>query len=204
MSVSDPMAPSSPLDPAPIVRAHPLALLLVERLRARPGARVLDFCTGSGRNAGALRAAGYDVTAIPDAAADRSEFLMPGSAPFAAAISTHGFLHGTRAAIAARTARIADRLESEAPLYAVFGSVRDARFGSGRRLADETFAPLDGDERGVAHTYFTRVQLDELLRVHYIVERLEETGVDGVAGTWAHRESPLSNAVHWFVIARRR
>jgi hypothetical protein len=82
--------------------------------------------------------------------------------------------------------------------------VRDARFGKGRRIADETFAPLDGDEQGVAHTYFRRAQLDELLRPHYIVERLEETGVDDVAGAWAHRERPLSNAIHWFAIARRR
>ena len=73
-----------------------------------------------------------------------------------------------------------------------------------RRIANETFAPLDGDERGVAHTYFTRVQLDELLRAHYIVERLEETGVDDVAGAWAHRESPLANAVHWFAVVRRQ
>ena len=173
-------------------------------MRARVGARVLDFCTGSGRNAVALRAAGYDVVAIPDDAADQSEIPTPDSAAFAAAISTHGLLHGTRAAIAARTARIAERLESGAALYAVFGSVRDARFGNGRRIADETFAPVDGDERGVAHTYFTRVQLDELLRPHYIVERLEETGVDDVAGAWAHREHPLANAVHWFAIARRR
>ncbi len=179
-------------------------MLLVERLRARPAARVLDFCSGSGRNARALHAAGFDVVALPDGDADRSESLGPEVGAFAAAISTHGLLHGTVAAIAARTGRIAERLELDGLLCAAFGSVRDARFGNGRRIEAATFAPLEGDERGVAHTYFTRAQLEELLQSHYTLEHLEEAGVDGVAGAWAHRKRPLSNAVHWFVVARRR
>lgn len=165
---------------------------------------MLDFCSGSGRNAAALRAAGFDVVAVSDGDADRDAALAPEIGAFAATISTHGLLHGTIAAIGARTARIADRLEADGLLYATFGSVRDSRYGCGRRIEAATFAPLDGDERGVAHSYFTRERLDELLQPQYTLERLDEIAADDVAGTWAHRERPLAGAVHWLVIARRR
>lgn len=178
--------------------------MLAERLRARPEARVLDVCTGSGRNASALRAAGYDVSAIADTEASAIASALPPSGTFAAAISTHGLLHGTRETITANVAAIAARLEPGGLLYATFGSIRDARFNTGRRIAETTFAPLDGDERGVAHTYFTRDGLHELLRPHFIVEHLKEACVDAAAGSWAHRERPLSRAVHWYVAGRRR
>ena len=177
--------------------------MLLERLRTRPGARVLDFCTGSGRNATILRTAGYDVLAVSDADADRAELSSSGDG-FAAAISTHGLLHGTLDEIAERIARIAAALEPRGLLYAAFGSVRDARYGSGARIAEATFAPLDGDERGVAHTYFTRERLETLLRPRYVIESLDETGVDALAGAWAHRERPLVKAVHWLAVAHRR
>ncbi len=169
----------------------------------RRGARVLDFCSGSGRNAGALRAAGFDVVEISDTGADSAEALSPAIGTFAAVVSTHGLLHGTVATIASRISQIGDRLARGGLLYATFGSVRDARFGSGRRIAAATFAPVDGDERDVAHSYFTRTELESLLRPRYDVEALDENGVDAVAGAWAHRRRALSGAVHWFVIARR-
>ena len=164
---------------------------------------MLDYCTGSGRNSAALRAAGFEVVGISDSAADDPESLSPAIGTFAATVSTHGLLHGTVAAIASRLAHIADRLEPGGLLYAAFGSVRDARYGTGQRIAAATFAPLDGDERGVAHTYFTRAELEALLGSHFDIEALDDRDVDAVAGTWAHGERPLSRAVHWFVIARR-
>src|SRR5215469_1384210 len=105
MSVSDPMPPSSPREPTPIARAHPLAVALIERLRARPSARVLDFCAGSGRNAAALSSAGFDVSTVGDDDADRDEALVQ-VGTFAAIVSTHGLLHGTEDDIARRVAAL--------------------------------------------------------------------------------------------------
>jgi hypothetical protein len=176
---------------------------LIERLRARPGSRILDFCTGSGRNGRALRQAGHDVVGIEDSALKSSDPLPDTLGEFAAVISTHGLLHGTIAAIRRRVASIADRLVEEGALYATFGSTHDARFGRGRRIDASTFAPVDGDERGVAHAYFTRDALESLLNPRFVVEKLGECNVDTIAGEWAHRAQPLSGAVHWFVVARR-
>jgi hypothetical protein len=197
------MDPHSPPDRGTIRPPHPLARRLIERLSDRPGSRVLDFSAGSGRNAAALRAAGHDVVAVDDASAGAAGSLPATLGLFAAAISTHGLLHGALTAIAGTLESIADHLDDGGALYATFGSVRDARFGSGQRLGPATFAPLEGDERGVAHTYFTRTGLESLLEPHFVVERIEECDVDTIAGSWAHLQRPLSKAVHWFVVARR-
>ncbi|HUA09530.1 MAG TPA: hypothetical protein VMA98_09670, partial [Candidatus Acidoferrales bacterium] len=61
---------------------HPLALALIERLRERPGAEVLEVGAGSGRNTPALIAAGLRVGS------------EPARGPYAAALSTHALLHG--------------------------------------------------------------------------------------------------------------
>lgn len=173
---------------------HPLALALIECLRDRRGARVLEIGTGSGRNTKALVAAGLTA----------ESFDAEPAAPYAAALSTHALLHGTREAIARRLGEIAALLEPGAPLYATFGSVRDARCGTGERIADGVYAPLDGDEAGVAHAYFDRASLMALLDRDWSVESLDEVDVDGIAGRWAHVRAPLRGAVHWFAIARRR
>lgn len=126
------------------------------------------------------------------------------SGRFDAVLSTHGLLHGNVAAIARNVTRIAALLEKGGPFYATFGSVRDARFGQGERLDQFTFAPNDGDERGVVHAFFDRDRLAQLLSRHYVIETLEENAVDEVAGSWAHTARPLSGAVHWFVIAKAK
>lgn len=187
------MSPDSPQQ-QPLRPPHPLALELIERLRQRPGAPVLEIGTGSGRNRAALERAGHPVVDIAAAAA----------APHAAAISTHALLHGMPAGIAGLLARIFDRLEPNAPLYATFGSVRDARYGEGERLDEHTFAPLDGDERGVAHTFFDEARLRAMLECDWIVETLEERAVDEIAGAWAHQTTPLKRSVHWFARLKRR
>jgi len=123
---------------------------------------------------------------------------------FDAAISTHALLHGTPASIAARLGEIARALRPGGLFFATFGSVRDARFGRGTRIDASTWAPESGDERGVAHAYFAATGLRALLARDFAVERADENGVDDVAGTWAHATTPLRDAVHWFVEARRR
>ncbi|HEV3092741.1 MAG TPA: methyltransferase domain-containing protein [Candidatus Cybelea sp.] len=181
--------------------AHPLAVLLIENLRPGPGRRVLDFACGRGRNAAALRAAGFEVIAIDEVAAASERPFAGVAGRFAAAISTHGLLHGTPAAIGERVRGIAALLEPGGTLYATFGSVRDARHEQGERLGEFTYAPVDGEERGVPHTFFDRERLRALLEERFTVDSLEEHGVDQVVGSWGHTARPLSGAVHWFAIA---
>jgi hypothetical protein len=197
------MPHSSPEDQPSIRLPHPLALQLIERLRAHPQSRILEFCTGSGRNAAALRAAGFTVVGLEDPAADAFDRLSTLSGSFAAILSTHGLLHDSPAAVGERVTALAALLDSEGTFHAAFGSVRDARFGRGTRLDARTFAPSDGDERGIAHAYFTRAELERLLAPHLQVERLDERDADAVAGAWAHPLRPLAGAVHWFVTAHR-
>ncbi len=171
---------------------HPLALDLIERLRDRPGARILEIGPGSGRNTRALEAAGFHV---------RSQ---PADARYAAALTTHALLHGTPASIAGELAAIAAALERGAPLFGTFGSTRDARYGTGALLEPDVYAPHAGDEQGVAHAYFDRVRLGELLAPHFTIESMREVAVDDIAGKWAHPQAPLRDAIHWFVVATKR
>jgi SAM-dependent methyltransferase len=196
------MPPSSPEQHAPTRPPHPLALRLIDRLRGGRSerARVLDFACGSGRNAAALSRAGFDVTQVEDAVAERTAGAVP-NAPFAAVISTHGFLHGTAAEIGERAGMVARALVPGGLFYACFGSTRDARFERGQRIDDRTFAPQEGDERGVPHAFFSRAQLAELLGGFYAVETMDECCVDEIAGTWAHPGAALSRAYHWMVVA---
>jgi hypothetical protein len=166
--------------------AHPLAVRLVEHLRGGREIRVLEFACGVGRNTQALREAGLDVVTIDDpTAASASPFAgIPGG--FAAALSTHGLLHGTPAIVAGHLSQIARLLAKNAILYATFGSVRDARFGQGERIDASTFASAEGDERGVPHAFFDRDQLQALLDPHFTIESLEEHDAE---------------KVHWFAVA---
>ena len=202
------MPPSSPPDDSSIRPPHPLAVALIERLASLPdGAAppvILDFATGSGRNAAGLIRAGFRVVAVGDDAAQRVERASDvDGGPFDAVVSTHGFLHGTAEDVARRVGTVAGMLRPRGLFYATFGSTADARFGKGRRLDASTYAPLDGDERGVAHAFFTGALLHEILSAHVLVERLEARGVDTIAGAWAHVDRPLENAAHWFAVARR-
>jgi hypothetical protein len=180
-----------------------LAQRLIERLQSRPASRVLDFAAGSGRNSEALRLAGFAVVSIDDEDAPSGKLPERARGDFAAVISTHGFLHGTAVAIAARVRSVTQALERGGLFYATFGSTRDVRFNAGERIDDSTFAPIDGDERGVLHTYYDRTRLRALLEPLLEVESLEERRVDDVAGSWAHRKHPLSGAIHWFAVGRR-
>jgi hypothetical protein len=174
---------------------HPLALELIERLRDRPGAPILEIGyegSRNDRNMRALLTAGLVVGVTPKRAA------------FAAALSTHTLLHGTAASLEHDLAIIAGALEDGAPFYATFGSTRDARYQRGTFIEPHVYAPEDGDERGVAHAYFDQVRLFDLLAPHFTVESMREVGVDDIAGKWAHQTAPLSGAIHWFVVATKR
>lgn len=149
-----------------------------------------------------MRAAGHAVVTVDDSSFNAGDALPAALGGFAAVICTHGLLHGSLPAIQRSLDSLADRLDGGGLFYATFGSVRDARFGQGRRIGPATFAPLDGDELGVEHTYFTRAALESLLKPRFEIEWLRECDVDTIAGSWAHRERSLSKAVHWFVVAR--
>lgn len=192
---------ASPQAQDTIAAAHPLARALIARLGPRSGAAVLDFAAGSGRNTRALRAGGLCVVSLADGVAESAAPLAGITERFGAVFSSHGLLHGTPAIIANKIASVARCLEPGGLLYATFGSTRDVRFGEGRRIDAWTFAPAEGDERGVAHGYFDRERLTALLEPWFAIESLEERAVDDVVGAWAHRDSPLRGAVHWFVIA---
>jgi hypothetical protein len=192
--------PASPRARDTIATPHPLTKRLLERVRT---GRVLDFASGRGRNSAALSRAGLSVVAIDDATAESATPLSASDETFVAAISTHGLLHGSVAHVAAKLRAIAEHLESNGLLYATFGSSRDTRFGRGERIDEGTYAPTEGDERGVAHAFFDRARLERLLEERFAIEALEERGVDEVAGSWAHPQTPLSGAVHWFVVARK-
>jgi hypothetical protein len=183
---------------------HPLAEGLILRLPAGVETRVLDFAAGSGRNSQALRRAGFTVVTVGDAAAASDQPLAGETTLFDAVISTHGLLHGTFTEIDLRLQAIAAHLVDGGMLFATFGSTADARFGHGLRIGDCTFAPLDGDERGVPHVYFDRDGITALLERHFAIESLDTKCVDELAGRWAHPQQPLRGAVHWFASARKR
>jgi hypothetical protein len=200
------MSTSSPPDDV-FRRAHPLAAALIERLRSRSHARVLEIGAGRGRNTEALKAAGFSVLSIADDriddfAARNAGALIDAVGSFDGALSTHGFLHGGESTIAETIIHAADALRPGAPLYATFASVRDARYGNGIQLAPHTFAPESGDEQGVPHTYFDERALRELLQGFFAIESLREQNVDEIVGAWAHRVRPQGH-VHWIAHLRR-
>ncbi|MDQ2865390.1 MAG: class I SAM-dependent methyltransferase [Candidatus Eremiobacteraeota bacterium] len=173
---------------------HPLAIALIERLNDRDDGPILEVGSGSGRNTRALQDAGFRVVTLDG----------PRSAPCAGALSTHALLHGTRSEITGVLKEVAARLKPRSPFLCTFGSIRDARFGIGRHIETQTFAPLDGDEAGVAHTFFDAPQLREIFESFWNVESLEEHSVDTIAGAWAHSMAPLSGSVHYFAMLHRR
>lgn len=175
---------------------HPLALLLAARLHS--GARVLYVGDERSRNVAALTEYGLAVETLPD-----REKSSSARGPYDAAISTHALLHGTIAEVTATLCAIAAVLPFDAPFLATFGNRADARFGSGTRIAERTYAQVTGDEVGVAHSFFDESELRELLEPAFEVESIESESVDAIAGTWAHSDRPLEGAVHWFVVARR-
>ena len=191
------MTKSSAAKQAIFREPHPLARLLLEQ--TAPGSSILEIGAGSGRNLAALIAT-MKVIAIDDS--DVSYDRLPfAEQSFDAVLSTHGLLHGTLPDIEATLREIRRVGRPNALVFATFASQRDARFGKGVRAGPQSFALTDGDEAGVTHSYFSEAELRALLR-DFTIERLEEVDVDRIAGAWAHMQTPLHGAVHWFAMLR--
>lgn len=181
--------------------AHPLADTLAKIYRERKLAGpILEIAGGNGRNTRRLVSAGFTVLTTQD---DEPYTQLPGGrGTFAAALSTHAYLHGAVAKLRLGLAELRRALAPDAPIAITLGSIRDARFGYGEAFDENTYAPGDGDEVGIPHAYFDRDGATELLKTGFTLDSLEERNVDAIVGRWAHDE-PIE-MWHWFVIARSR
>ena len=160
---------------------------------------MLEIAAGSGRNTRAFVDAGIPILSTRD---EDPTTQLPGAREvYAAAISTHGYLHGATDKLRAAFAELRRVLVTGAPIAITLGSIADARFGFGTASDERTFAPGDGPEMGVPHAYFERTGAIEILR-GFTIESLEEVDVDDVVGRWAHDDEP-SGMVHWFAVARK-
>ena len=128
---------------------------------------------------------------------------LPGSREaYAAALSTHAYLHGPSAKLRAGIADLRRVLKRGAPIFITLGSFKDARYGLGIPFDERSFAPGEGAELGIPHAYFDRDGVIELL-FGFRIESLEEVEVDEIVGRWAH-DDEIAGRVHWFVEARRQ
>lgn len=156
---------------------------------------------GSGRSTRALVEAGIPVVTVPD---ENPLTQLPGARDsYGAALSTHGYLHGTTAKLRAGFAELRRVLLPGAPVFLTLGSIRDARYGLGVPHDERSFAPGDGDEAGVPHAYFDRDGIFEILRGFFVVDEMADVVVDEIVGRWAHTDDDLTGRVHWFVRATR-
>jgi hypothetical protein len=121
---------------------------------------------------------------------------------FAGALSTSALLHGTAADVAHSVAAVRAALRPAAPFFCTLGSTRDPRFGNGRRIDDQTFAPEDGSEAGVAHAYFDESHVRTMLE-GFEIDVLTQASAAETVGAWAHTNEEAATIVHWFVRARR-
>jgi hypothetical protein len=181
---------------------HPLADALIERYRAAGWTLpVLEVAAGAGRNTRAFAAAGVPVVATRD---DEPYTQLPGEHDgYAAAFSSHGYLHGATAKIRAGFAELRRVLVAGAPIYVTLGSIDDERYGFGEMIDEWTYAPGDGPEKGIPHAYFDRDTIIELLR-GFTLESLEDVDATEIVGTWAHEPDDEAAPIrHWFVVATR-
>jgi SAM-dependent methyltransferase len=181
--------------------AHPLAQRLIDdACRRQPSGPVIEIGAGAGRNTRALAAAGLEVVAIDDAAPYTQ--LPAARASMEAALSTHGYLHGTASKLRAGIAELARVLRTGARAYVTLGSVDDVNYGFGEQIDEHTFAPGDGPEAGIPHVYLDRHATIEMF-CDFTIEELELVDVDRIVGRWAHSSDEPPGKKHWFLIARR-
>jgi hypothetical protein len=181
--------------------SHPLAGRLAARLAASGiHGPILEVAKGSGRNTRALEALGFEVVSLDDAAPYTQ--LPSRKGGYAAAISTHAYLHGNFAKIRAGIAELRRVLAPGAPVALVFGSIHDERFGFGTRVDDMTFAPGDGPEAGVPHAFLDSDAVEQALS-GFTIEALDEVDVDDIVGRWAHGDDEITGRKHWFVLAHK-
>jgi hypothetical protein len=179
---------------------HPLAAELASAYRQRGlTGPIVEIAAGSGRNTRFLLDLGIPTVCTRD---DESYTQLPGGRhAYAAALSTHGYLHGTVPKLRLGFAELRRVLRPGAPIFITLGSIHDARYGLGVPLEDTTFAPGDGEEAGIPHPYFDRAGVIDVLAPAFTVESQHEVNVDAIVGRWAH-DAPAGMR-HWFVVARR-
>lgn len=177
--------------------------------------------SGNGRNVAPFLRAGLRVYAVDENAARvasvarafasnshvrvvcaRYSDFVAARGSFAGALATHALLHGTPALIAKTVAAVRVCLATRASFFFTLGSVRDPRFGRGTRIADGAFAPTDGSEAGVVHSFFDEAGVRTLLR-GFELEDVREDSAAATVGTWAHESDRARDIVHWFIRARR-
>ncbi len=202
--------------------AHPLAAELALILDAALGpARVLVLGAGSGRNLPILLASGAEVFVLdedPQRVRDVAKRFSPGNlrsahgsyaaafpfaAGFAGVLSTHALLHGSPTSVAAALAAVRAALRPGGRFFTTLGSRRDPRYGTGLRVAENTFAAEAGPEAGVPHVFFDEAAVRRLF-IDFELDALQEACAAETAGRWAHSEQEASTIVHWFVRARAR
>jgi hypothetical protein len=160
---------------------------------------IIEIAAGSGRNTDFFVGQGIPIVSTRD---DESYTQLPGGRNlFAAALSTHGYLHGTPAKLRVGFAELRRVLKAGAPIAITLGSINDARFGLGVAVDETTFAPGDGAEAGIPHPYFDRTGVIDILAPAFTIESLTEVNVDDIVGRWAHEAS--TGLWHWFITARR-
>jgi hypothetical protein len=174
---------------------------LIERYRAAGlTGTLIEIAAGTGRNTNAFTAAGLPVVTTAD---EDPYTQLPGARDaYAAAFSSHGYLHGATAKLRAGFAELRRVLAPGAPVALVLGSIDDERFGFGEALDEWTFAPGDGPEKGVPHAYFEREMIPELLR-GFTIESLDDVDTTEIVGRWAHPGEPTQRIHHWLVEATK-
>lgn len=163
------------------------------------GATLTVLAPDPARARDVLERAGLEGASIFAIVRDYAELRRDG-ARFDAALSTHGFLHGTAASVRAALAELAGLLVSGAPCFLTLGSTGDPRFGRGVAADAQTWAPAEGSEAGVPHAYFDRAQALGALGAFAAAEVTRGSA----AGTWAHDPHEAERIVHWFVRAAAR
>jgi len=217
MGGSEHDTPAARAEPGP----HPLAEALAATLAAAGGEpRVLVVGAGSGRSLPPLLAAGARVDVLEAdlerAAAASRRFAnearlrvargfydepAPFEGGYAAAFSSHALLHGTTSDVARAVDAIRIRLAPGGAFVLTLGSKRDPRFGTGRAVAEDTFAPTSGSEANVAHAFFDAGGVRELLGA-FALEEMCEANAGEAVGRWAHEPREAESIVHWWVRAR--
>ena len=191
--------------------ADPGVLGVAGQARAAGAETVLDLCSGVGRHALALAAAGWTVTALDGApeglavlaeeadrrglAIDRHQGLMT-DLPFADAsfdhvLSFNVIYHGDPGIVAAAIAEITRVLKPGGLYQGTMLSKRNRNYGVGTEVAPDTFVQ-DGDgDKNHPHFFCDAAGLVALFPAFELLELRDQ--VHRKPGSW-----------HWHMVAERR
>lgn len=188
------------------------------RLKTDGAKRVYDLGCGIGRHTALLAEAGFDVYATDlstagvrmtlDRLRDRGLQAVVVVADMTAVpmdrqtfdgvLAFNVVYHATRRDVVRAIGETARVLRPGGIAMITFQSTRSSKFGSGRRLGDNTFVPMAGHEAGIPHFFAAHEDVRGLLDVDFRVEALEHLEVSTEASTGAERNC------HWMALARRK